>query len=260
MNIIVCIKQVPDTQEIRWSENNTMIREGVDSILNPCDDYALELAFSIKDKYSDTKIKALTMGPPSASEVLRKAISLGADEGYLVTDKRFVGADTLATSRTLSKAIEKLGGADLIVFGQVSIDGDTAQTGPSVAQFLEVPQITSVEELECFDTTKLVAKKRLENGCQLQECPYPLVLTVNKTDAKLRRAVINDVIKSQDAKITTLTLDDLELEETQVGLKGSPTNVSKTFKYEVPRKGEILESFAQLASIIENQKKELVDE
>jgi electron transfer flavoprotein beta subunit len=137
MHIVVCIKQVPDTQDIKWTEKGTMIREGVESIMNPFDEYALESALKLKDIYPDTKITVVSMGPPQANDIIRTAIAKGADAGLLVSDRKFSGSDTQATSVTLSSAIKKmLPDFDLIVCGQFAIDGDTAQTGPSMAQHL----------------------------------------------------------------------------------------------------------------------------
>lgn len=143
MKIVVCIKQVPDTTEIKWTENNTIQRDGVESIMNPYDVWALETALKIKKSRDDVSITAITMGPNQAVDMLKKAVALGADEAILLSDKKFAGADTYATGRTLSKAIaEKADDFDLIVCGQFAIDGDTAQTGPSIASRLNLPQVT----------------------------------------------------------------------------------------------------------------------
>lgn len=142
MKILVCIKQVPDTTDIKWTENNTIQREGVESIINPYDIYAIEEALKLKKIISDTEITVLTMGPQQATEMLKKAIAVGCDKGVLISDKKFAGADTYATSTTLAAAIKsKFADFDLIICGQFAIDGDTAQTGPSIAEKLNIPQI-----------------------------------------------------------------------------------------------------------------------
>jgi electron transfer flavoprotein beta subunit len=147
MKIIVCVKQVPDTADIKWSENNTIIREGVESIINPFDEFAIETALRIKDQNPKTHITVLTMGPPQAVEILKRAIAMGADDGILVSDRKFAGADTQATSRTLATTIKNMvKDFDLLICGQFAIDGDTAQTGPSIAQHLDLPQVTYVKD------------------------------------------------------------------------------------------------------------------
>ena len=148
MKIVLCVKQVPDTSDIKWTENNTIQREGLESITNPYDVYAFESALRLKNKYGNVSITALTMGPGQAEEMLRKFIALGADNGVLLCDKKFAGADTYATGKTIASAIEsKISDYDLIVCGQFAVDGDTAQTGPSIANFLGIPQVTYVKEI-----------------------------------------------------------------------------------------------------------------
>jgi len=152
MKILVCIKQVPDTDDIKWTENNTMQREGVESIINPCDLYAIDEALKIKNTLKNVELTALTMGPLQAKDMLKKVIALGFDRGVLLSDKKFAGADTYATGRTISAAIKsKFSDFDLIICGQYAIDGDTAQTGPSIATQLNIPQITFVKSIERFD-------------------------------------------------------------------------------------------------------------
>lgn len=233
MNIIVCIKQVPDTSDIKWTDNNTIQREGVESIVNPFDLYALETALKLKDNDESVKITALTMGPSQAENVLKKAIAIGCDEGILLSDKKFAAADTVATSKTLGAAIKnKLSGFDLIICGQFAIDGDTAQTGPSVASFLDIPQVTYVKEVLEKRGDILKLKRQVEDGIEIVEVKLPALICVLKSDKAPMRAKIDGFISAHKAKIKTYGMQDLELESDQVGLKGSPTYVSKAFRPE----------------------------
>ena len=148
MKIVICVKQVPDTSDIKWTENNTIQREGLESILNPYDAFAIESALKIKKSVENVETIAITMGPIQANEVIRKSLALGIDDGFVISDKKFAGADTIATSRTLAIAISnRIGKFDLILCGQFAIDGDTAQTPPMIAQNLGLPQVTFVKEI-----------------------------------------------------------------------------------------------------------------
>ncbi len=161
MKIVVCVKQVPDTSDIKWTENNTMIREGVESIMNPFDEYAVETAIRIKEANPDSTITAITMGLPQAKDVLKRSIAMGADEAILLTDKKFAGADTWATSYTLAKAIkEKIGDYDLIICGQYAIDGDTAQTGPELLNILEFRRLPMLRKLNFLAEVLLLLNAR----------------------------------------------------------------------------------------------------
>lgn len=231
MKIIVCIKQVPDTADIKWSENNTIIREGVESILNPFDAYALEAALKIKDKDPQTQITVLTMGPPQAKEILKRAIATGADEGILLSDKKFAGADTQATSKTLAAAIKnKIGDFDLIFCGQFAIDGDTAQTGPSIAQHLNLPQVTYAREIIELHDKNLVLEKETEYGTEKLRLKLPAVVCMIKNDKKPRKFTIEGSIKAQNTDITTCSMEEIGLTPQEVGILGSPTYVSKAFR------------------------------
>ena len=160
MNIAVCVKQVPDTAEIKWTENNTIDRNGLESVINPFDTYALETALKIKDKYENINITALTMGPPQAEEIIRKAISFGVDNGFVITDKKFSGADTVATGRTIANAISKcIENVDLIICGQFATDGDTAQTGPTISTNLNYNLATYVKEVLNIEDEYITVKK-----------------------------------------------------------------------------------------------------
>ncbi len=236
MKIVVCIKQVPDTTDIKWTENNTIQREGVESIINPYDVYALEAALKLK-KDCNAKVTVLTMGPEQAKDMLKKAIAIGCDDAILLSDRKFAGADTYATGKTIAGAIKsKLADFDLIICGQFAIDGDTAQTGPTIANNLNIPQVTYVKEvIECSENFAVV-KKEIEEGIELLKAKFPALICVLKGFDEPTRAKINGIIKAQDAEITTYTSEDIGLEPSEVGLKGSPTYVSKAFRPE--SKGE----------------------
>ncbi|MBU3911185.1 MAG: electron transfer flavoprotein subunit beta/FixA family protein, partial [Candidatus Omnitrophica bacterium] len=181
MNIIVCIKQVPDTADVRIDpETNTLVRAGVACIINPFDMYAIEEGLRLKDKFGG-KVTVITMGPPQADEALREAISLGADETILVSDKAFAGSDTWATSYTLARAIHKIGDYDLIICGKQAIDGDTAQVGPGISAHLEIPQITYVKKIEELSLNSVIRAERMtEEGFEIIESPLPCLITVVK--------------------------------------------------------------------------------
>lgn len=250
MKIIVCIKQVPDTTDIKWTENNTMQREGVESIINPYDLYALEEALKIKKALDDVEITALTMGPLQAEDILKRAIALGCDYGVLLSDKKFAGADTYATGKTLAQAIRtKFGDFDLIVCGQFAIDGDTAQTGPSIATHLGIPQVTFVKNLERYDEKALYAVRELEDGFETVRVEYPALVCVLKSDYETSRPTINGIKKAQNSDIGILTMNDIGLDE--AGIKASPTYVSKAFRPVHERgKCEFVSDISELAQKI----------
>lgn len=241
MKIALCIKQVPDTADIKWTENNTIQREGVESVINPFDMYAIETALRIKEKIKDTHITVISMGPPQAEEILKKAISMGVDEGFLVSDRKFAGADTVATSRTLAKAIEeKVQNVDLIICGQFATDGDTAQTGPSIAQHLNIPQVTYVKEITGFKDGILTVKKEVEDGVEIIKVKLPALLCMLKCDYEPRRPLIEGFIRAQKSKVNSYSMEDIKLSPEEVGMKGSPTYVSKAFRPEQKKGGEVI--------------------
>lgn len=259
MKIALCIKQVPDTADIKWTENNTIQREGVESVINPFDTYAVETALRLKEKIKGVNITALSMGPPQAVEVIKKAISMGIDDGFLISDRKFAGADTIATSRTLASAIkEKVENVDLIICGQFAIDGDTAQTGPSIAQHLGFPHITYVKEITGYKDGILTVKREVEDGIETVTVQLPAVLCMLKCDYEPRRPLINGFVKSQKAKIPTYSMEDIHLQPEEVGMKGSPTYVSKAFRPEQKQGGEVIkpESTEEAVRIIKEKLKD----
>lgn len=229
MNIIVCIKQVPETTEVRINpETNTLIREGVKSIINPFDMYAIEEAVRLKEKFGG-KITALTMGPPQAESALREAISMGIDEAILVGDRAFAGSDTWATSYTLAKAIEKIKEFDIIICGKQASDGDTAQVGPGISMHLDIPQVTYVKKIEELKDNVLRVERLMEEGYEIIETPMPCLLTVVKEINTPRLPSLKGMLKAKSAKITAWTQKELNLDPQSIGLCGSPTQVVKIF-------------------------------
>lgn len=231
MKILVCIKQVPDTTDIKWTENNTIQREGVESVINPFDVYAIEAALKIKKELPDTEITTLTMGPSQAETILRKAISVGCDNGVLLCDKKFAGADTYATAKTISSAIKsKFSDFDLIICGQFAVDGDTAQTGSGIATQLDIPQVTYTKNIDRIEVNSLYAARELEDGIETVKVNFPALICMLKGDFEPTRAKINGIIKAQNAQIKKLSMEDIGLSPENVGIKGSPTFVSKAFR------------------------------
>jgi electron transfer flavoprotein alpha/beta subunit len=234
MKIFVCVKQVPDTSEIKIDPvTNTLVRAGVPSILNTYDQYALEQALQIKDKNPETEIVVISMGPPQAETMLRDCLAVGADKAYLVTDRKFGGSDTLATSYILSTAVkavaEREGDYDLVFCGLQAIDGDTAQVGPELAEHLDLPQVTYSHTTELNDEGILVTRE-VEGGIEKVQAKMPALITFTKYE-DLRYPKIKNKMKARKATIEQLTFDDIgaNIDETQIGLKGSPTRVKKTY-------------------------------
>lgn len=245
MKIIVCIKQVPETTEVQINpETNTLIREGVVSIINPFDMYAIEEAIRLKERFGG-EVVAITMGPPQAQEVLREAISLGVDSGIHLSDRAFAGSDTWATSLILAKAIEKIGDYDLMICGKQASDGDTAQVGPGIAAHLDIPQATYVRKIDTvhLDTKPriMVVERLLEEGYELVELKLPALITVVKEINEPRLPSLRGKMNARKAIITTWGNADLNIEESKIGLNGSPTQVVKIFTPPQKEGGEILE-------------------
>lgn len=240
MNIIVCIKQVPETTEVKINpETNTLIRQGVKAIINPFDMYAIEEAIRLKEKFTG-KVTVLSMGPPQAEEALREAISLGADEGILVCDRAFAGSDTWATSYTLAAAINKIGGFDLIICGKQASDGDTAQVGPGIATHLNIPQVTYVKKIEESNGKVMRVERMMEEGYEVIETPLPVLITVVKEINEPRLPSLKGMMRAKSAKITVFTQKELNLDPQSIGLCGSPTQVVKIFTPPHRTGGQIL--------------------
>lgn len=231
MKIIICIKQVPDTTDIKWTENNTIQREGVESVTNPFDIYAIEKALQLKKELKDVEITVLTMGPAQAETILRKAIAVGCDKGILISDKKFAGADTYATAKTLASAIKsKVPEFDLILCGQFAVDGDTAQTAPELAEQLNIPQVTYTKEINRCDGRFAYCVRELENGLETVRVEFPALICSLKSGNNVTRPNINGCINAQKANIETFSMEDIGLTPEDTGIKGSPTFVSKAFR------------------------------
>lgn len=240
--IIVCAKQVPDTNEIRINpETGTLIRDGVPSILNHDDANALEEALKIKDKFDDVHITVITMGPPQAKDLLIECLAMGADEGILVSDRAVGGSDTWATSNVLAAAVHKVGDYDLLFAGRQAIDGDTAQVGPQLAEKMDVPQVTYVQKFEIADNMKDIRVERaLEDGYEVIDIQTPCMLTAIK-ELNTPRYMYMKGIFNPDKDIKVWNAKDIEVDLTTVGLEASPTNVFRSFTPKPKGKGVVVE-------------------
>ena len=230
MEILVCIKQVPGTSEVEVDENTGVLkRDGVDSKMNPYDLYALETGLRIK-KQNNAKVKVLSMGPPQAKQVIQEAFMMGADEGALVSDRKFAGADVLATSYTISQGIKKLGNTDLIICGKQTTDGDTAQVGPEIAEFLNISHITNVTKLIEVKEKSIVVEVDMPNTREICEIKFPCLITVEKDIFQPRLPSFKLKLETKDREIPMISLKDFEdKDEKHYGLNGSPTQVLKIF-------------------------------
>ncbi|MFA7160533.1 MAG: electron transfer flavoprotein subunit beta/FixA family protein [Kiritimatiellia bacterium] len=240
MHIVVCIKQVPDTADVKIDpKTNTLIREGVASVINPFDMYAIEEAIRIKEKKGG-KVTVLSMGPPQAESALREAISMGADSAVLLSDRAFAGSDTWATSYTLSMALRKLFPFQLVICGKQASDGDTAQVGPGMAAHLDLPQITYVRKIEEIADDHIVAERLLEDGTEVIRSPLPCLLTVVKEINEPRIPSLKGKLAAKKAQITVWKSADLGCDPAGLGLDGSPTKVVKIFNPPPRAGGEML--------------------
>ncbi len=229
MNVIVCVKQVPATTEVKMNkETNTIIREGIESIINPFDSYAVEEALRIKDK-TNGKVTVISMGIPSVADLLKETIALGVDEAVLLSDRAFAGADSLATSYALSMGIRKISSYDLIICGKQATDGDTAQVGPSLAEKLGIPHTTYVRKIEEIREGYIRCQRMTEDGYETIEMSLPAVITVVKEINEPRLPSIKGMMRAKKAVVTVWTADDVEADKNLCGLTGSPTQVVKTF-------------------------------
>jgi len=240
MNIVVCIKQVPDTAEVKINpETGTLVREGVPSIINPFDMHAIEAGINIKERIGG-KVTVITMGPPQAETALRDALSMGADEAVLLSDSAFAGSDTWATSFTLSKAIEKIG-ADIIICGKQAIDGDTAQVGPETAEFLNIPHISYVRKIEDVSANSIRVQRLMDEGYDAVESSLPVLFTVVKELNEPRLPSLKGKMASKKAEIKKWGRPEIMADENDLGLKGSPTQVKNIFTPEARSGRKILE-------------------
>ncbi|MBP3925247.1 electron transfer flavoprotein subunit beta/FixA family protein [bacterium] len=231
MKILVCVKQVPDTTNIKWTENNTIQREGLESVMNPFDIFAVEEALKIKNKRHNVSITTLTMGPNQAIDMLKKTIARGCDSACLLTDRKFAGADTYATSKTIASAIRtKYADFNLIICGQFAVDGDTAQTGPAIANNLKIPQVTYVKEIVDANEFHVTVRRELEEGIETVQVKLPALICVLQGDYEPSPVTINGVKKALKTEIDIYSADNIDIAAEDAGLKGSPTYVSKAFR------------------------------
>ncbi len=230
MNILVCIKQVPGTTKVEVDEKTGVLkRDGVDSKMNPYDLYAIETALRIKEK-AGGKISAITMGPPQAGEIIKEAYMMGVDEGALVSDRKFAGADVLATSYTLSQAVKKLGSFELILCGKQTTDGDTAQVGPEMAEYLGIPHIANVIKIVELKEGSVIVEMDMPNTIELAEIKYPCLLSVDKNIFQPRLPSYKRKVETKNKDIRVISFKDFEDQnEKMYGLNGSPTQVERIF-------------------------------
>ena len=257
MKIIVCVKQVPDTNEVKIDPvKGTLIREGVPSILNPDDANALEEALKIKDTYEDVVVDVVSMGPPQATYMLRECLAMGADNAYLLSDRAFGGADTCATSTTIAAGINKIGNYDIIFAGRQAIDGDTAQVGPQVAQRLNIPVVTYVQGFK-LENGKVIVQRMMEDGYEEIEVSTPCLLTaVNELNVP-RFMSVNGIVNAYEKEITIWNHSDVNLDPNDCGLNASPTHVFRSFTPPAKGKGEMVSGTeAEVAQYLVNKFKE----
>jgi electron transfer flavoprotein beta subunit len=245
MNIVVCIKQVPGTTEIKIDpDTNTLVREGVESIINPFDTYALEEGVRLKERCGG-KLTVITMGPPQAEQALRETISLGADEAVLVSDRVFAGSDTWATSYVLSRAIATIADYDVIVCGRQTLDGDTGQVGPGLSEMLGIPFVAYVSKVEEISDGYMRVQRMVEEGYEVIEMSLPAVITVVKEINVPRLPSLRGKAKSKSAQIPTWTAEHICVEPDKAGIAGSPTRVVKIFFPQRTRKSEMLQGSSE---------------
>ncbi|MGL6168108.1 MAG: electron transfer flavoprotein subunit beta/FixA family protein [Fusobacteriaceae bacterium] len=260
MKIVVCIKQVPDTTEIKLDPiKGTLIRDGVPSIINPDDKGGLEEALKLKDKFG-AHVTAITMGPLQADSALREAIAMGVDRAILLTDRKFAGADTLATSHVISSALKELD-YDLIIAGRQAIDGDTAQVGPQIAEFLDIPQITYVKDIEFDGKNSFEVKRSTEEGYMILKVESPCLMTVLAEANKPRYMNVKNIVDAFNKEVEIWGVDRLtNAVEEKLGLKGSPTKVKKSYTKGIKGAGQLYEVDPQEAAkiIVEKLKEKFI--
>lgn len=269
MHILVCVKQVPDTKIIKIDpKTNTLDRRGVPAILNPYDTHAVEEAVRLRARYGG-KVSILSMGPPQAVAAIKKCVEIGADTGYLISDRAFAGADTLATSYALSRAINRImkeEPIDLVICGKMAIDGDTGQVGPGIARRMKIPPLTGVKKVEEVDEAnqKIIVHRKLEDGYEVLTSPLPCLLTVEKEINEVPYSPLPNMIRAARYQPIVWTVNDLEdVDRSQLGLKGSPTIVGKMFSPPKPEGGKRLtgttdEQVSQLVDVLLKEKRELL--
>lgn len=259
MDILVCIKQVPGTSKVEVDPvTGVLKRDGIDSKMNPYDLYALETALKLKEKVGGI-IKVLSMGPPQAAEVIKEAYSMGADEGALLSDRKFAGADVLATSYTLSQGVRMMGHYDLIICGKQTTDGDTAQVGPEIAEYLAIPHIANVLKIEEVKENSIVVEMDMPNTIEIADIKFPCLITVEKDIYQPRLPSYRKKVETKDRKVKMFCINDFEdKNEKKYGLNGSPTQVERIFPPEVLSDKEVWNGTnSELADKLSNKLKSL---
>lgn len=254
MKIVVLVKQVPATDKVKMDEETgTMIRDGIESELNPLDLYAVEEAVRIKERLGEgVEISILSMGPKKAAEAIRSAIALGCDKGFLLSDKKFAGSDTWSTAHALSVGIkETIGDFGMILCGERATDGETGQVGPQVGTYLDVPVLAYVSKIEEINDRKLIVHRAVEGGHEVVEAPLPALISVVKEINNPRMPNFKGKMAAKKAEIPVLTADAIKADDDKIGLKGSPTRVVKIFRPKVARKGDIVSAAENLEGAVE---------
>ena len=242
MKIAVLIKQVPDTTDVKIDpKTNTLIRDGVASVINPFDMYAIEEALRLRERFGECEVVVISMGPPQAEAALREAISMGCDSAVLLSDRKFAGSDTWATSYTLAQAVRKIGDCKIILCGKQASDGDTAQVGPGVSMHLNIPQVTYVKKIEKIDASSATVERMTEEGYDIVETPLPALFTVVKEINEPRLPSLKGKMKAKKAEVPVWKAEELACAEDLIGLDGSPTRVVKIFTPPPREGGQILE-------------------
>lgn len=256
MKIVVCIKQVPDTTEVKINpQTGTLIREGVPSIMNPDDKGGLEFALQLKEKF-DAHVTVITMGLPQADAILREALAMGVDRAILLTDRKLGGADTLATSSAIAGALRNIE-YDLIITGRQAIDGDTAQVGPQIAEHLDLPQVSYLENLDYDGKKTFTVRKQTEDGYQVLQMDAPCLVTVLASAVKPRYMTVNGIVTAYDKEVEIWNADRIDVPEEHIGKAGSPTSVAKSFPKALKPAGETFEvSPEEAVELIVNKLKE----
>lgn len=251
MKIIVCIKQVPDTNVVELDpDTNTLIRDGLPSIINPDDKSGIDAALAFRESlYDESTVTVVSMGPPQAEMALKEALAMGCDEGYLISDRKFGGSDTLATSTILAAALKKIG-FDLIITGRQAIDGDTAQVGPGIAEHLGIPQISYVEEFR-MENGALIVRRQYEDRYHILKVKPPCLFTAISGVKQPRYMTVEGIVKAEEKQLKMLNYDALSdiLPAESVGLKGSPTNVVKSFTKEQKGQGTLLKGLTPTEAV-----------
>ena len=241
MNIVVCLKQVPGTTQVKIDpQTNTLVRQGIQNIVNPFDTYALEEGVRIKERCGG-KVTVISMGPPQAGQMLREAISLGADDAVLLSDREFAGADTWATAYTLAEAIKKLGQFDIVICGRQTLDGDTGQVGPELAEMLGIPLVAYVSRIEELSDKRMQARRMIDEGHEVIQALLPALITVTKEINVPRLPSLRGIAKSNNAAIPRWGLPELHIDSNRVGLSGSFTRVVRVFFPERACHAEVFE-------------------